>query len=150
MTSVVPLRVHLYGNGYVLLCSADYKHGSAHYADKSMQFSNAARASVDPSYTAEEASELTPEQLLEEQVVGTGQRRTVAWLSKHAALSGVDFNMVWDEMRMAVVQAVLAAEGTLAQSWTKLEQAGIPPAAKRFILPKVLGVSCRVTLLRST
>lgn len=142
MTSIVPLRVHLYRNGYALLCSADYKHGPAHFADKSMQFSNAARASVDPSYTTEERSELTPEKLLEEEIVGTGQRRTVAWLSQHAASSGVDFNTVWDKMRMAVIHAVLAAEGTLAQSWTRVEQGGIPPAAKRFVLPKILGVSC--------
>jgi hypothetical protein len=141
VTSVVPLRVHLYRNGYVLLCSTDYQHGSAHYADKTMQFSNAARATVDPSYTTEEPSELTPEKLLEEEVVGTGQRRTVAWLSQHAGLSGVDFNTVWEKMRMAVIHAVLSAEGTLAQSWLKLEQGGIPPAAKRFMLPKILGVS---------
>lgn len=141
MTSTVPLRVHLYRNGYALLCSTDYEHGSAHYADKSMQLSNAARASVNPSYMTEERSELTPEKLLEEEVVGTGQRRTVAWLSQHAASCGVDFNTVWDKMRMAVIHAVLASEGTLAQSWTRLEQGGIPPAAKRFVLPKILGVS---------
>lgn len=141
MTSVVPLRVHLYRNGYVLLCSTDFEHGSAHYKDMTMQFSNAARASVDPSYTAEEPSELTSEKLLEMEVVGTGQRRTVAWLSQHAALSGIDFNTVWDKMRMAVIHAVLATEGTLAQSWTQLEQGGMPPASRRFLLPKILGVS---------
>ena len=111
-----------------------------------MQFSNAARASVDPSYTTEEPSELTPEALLKEEVVGTGQRRTVAWLSQHAALSGVDFNTVWEKMRMAVIHAVLSAEGTLAQGWTTLEHGGMPPAAKRFLLPKILGVSYATTL----
>lgn len=153
VTSVVPLRVHLYTNGYALLCSADYEHGPAHYDDQTMQFSNAARASLDPTYTTmteeqEQEEKKGPSELKQGEkvagmgmdVVGTGQRRTVAWLSQHAKASGVDFNAVWAKMRMAVIHAVLAAEGPLAQGWAQLEQGGMSSPPQRFVLPKILGV----------
>ena len=145
MTSVVPLRVHIYTNGYVLLCSSDYKAGPDHYEDRAMQFSNAARASLEPGYTVEKPPkragiDVEVDSAAGMEIVGTGQRRTVAWLSQHASAVGVDFNTVWARMRMAVVHAVLAAEGPLAEGWGKIESGGMASSAQRFILPKVLGV----------
>lgn len=104
-----------------------------------MHFSNAARASLEPGYTVEKPSDLDSAAGME--IVGTGQRRTVAWLSQHAASVGVDFSTVWARMRTAVVHAVLAAEGPLAEGWRKLESGGMASSAQRFILPKILGVS---------
>ena len=138
VTSVVPLRVHLYTNGYALLCSTPYQPGPAHFDDGSMQFSNAARAALEPTYAAQVAEPASSGGM---EVVGVGQRRTVAWLSQHAAAHNIDFNAVWAKMRSAVIHAVLATEGPLAASWTKLAEGGGGAGARqRFLLPKILGV----------